>query len=235
MTCGLPSRYATESTFSMRARCSRRERRLRWRQSRFIPTLWVFCSPSRRRPPPVRAVAIAGSVPQSGRSGISLCVRASLHLGGARGAVMASLSLRAVAPDRLSACVRIDEIRPQMLEARSEAERGVHVEVGRRLAEPLLEVQKLAKIFEAGSGRAVTALERRLDRGWVETKASGWWANRAPERLRSRAASSGSRMPTAGRIVIDGIEATDFQVLSEDDRRRCDGRSRSSSRIRTPP
>ena len=121
-----------------------------------------------------------------------------------------------------------------MLEARSEAERGVHVEVGRRLAEPLLEVQKLAKIFEAGSGRAVTALNGvTIEVGSNESV--GLVGESGSGKTTLARCLVGLENPTAGRIVIDGVEATDFQVLSDRSQTLATDYPDHLSGSRTPP
>jgi peptide/nickel transport system ATP-binding protein len=87
------------------------------------------------------------------------------------------------------------------------------------LAQPLLQIEELAKVFEAGSGRAVAALNGvTMDVGSNESV--GLVGESGSGKTTLARCLVGLETPTAGRIVIDGVEAADFQALSERDRRR---------------
>ena len=137
------------------------------------------------------------------------------------------LRSRSARPAR--ACVRIDEIRAELAMPRgSRRKRNVraHVEVGRRVAEPLVRGRGAGEGVRDGrrGGEAVRPRTASRSRS-ARARASGSWANRARERRRSRAASSASRRrrPGSDRRSTGSTPPT-TEGSSEDDRRRCGGR-----------
>jgi peptide/nickel transport system ATP-binding protein len=129
--------------------------------------------------------------------------------------------LRAVAAFRLSACVRLDQIRGEMAAIREHVREPATTPPERRLTRPLVEVRDAHKVFRDGK-RNVTALE-------------GVWLEVGENESVGIVGESGSGKTTLARIlvgletlsggesVIDGTAANDWAKLSEKDRRRLRG------------
>ena len=123
-----------------------------------------------------------------------------------------------VEADRLSACVRIGDIRSEMHELRdrvlSLAAEGTPVE-GARLAA----VDDVVKTFDVGRGRHVEALK-----GVSLTIGPGECVGLVGESGSGKTTLGrcfvGLETPTAGRIEIDGTDASDYGALSKDARVR---------------
>lgn len=126
--------------------------------------------------------------------------------------------LAAVEPGRLSACVRLPEIRSEMRELRDRL--LVKPEPGPASAgrtDRLVAVEGVAKTFELGRGRQVEALK-----GVSLTIESGECVGLVGESGSGKTTLGrclvGLEVPTAGRIEIDSVDASDFGTLSKEAR-----------------
>jgi peptide/nickel transport system ATP-binding protein len=129
--------------------------------------------------------------------------------------------LRVVAPRRLSACVRLPEIRAEMTALRVRAEREPHPEPGTRQARPLLLVRDVRKVFQTGT-RTVTAVDGvSLEVG--EAESVGLVGESGSGKTTVSRMLVGLETPTSGEITIGGIEAADWHSLPRRDRRRLRG------------
>jgi peptide/nickel transport system ATP-binding protein len=129
--------------------------------------------------------------------------------------------LRELAPGRLSACVRIDEIRDELAGARQLAEERAHrhVEPVATGSDGLLAVEHLVKRFRTRGGREVSALagvslEVRAGEsvGLVGESGSG--------KTTLARCIAGLETATAGHIAVDGVDASDYERLDAASRRR---------------
>jgi peptide/nickel transport system ATP-binding protein len=128
--------------------------------------------------------------------------------------------LREVAPGRLSACVRIEEIRGELGTERVET-RERHAEPVAPAAppEPLVRVDDLRKVFPGRGGREVHALRgvtievgRNESVGLVGESGSG--------KTTLGRCLVGLETPTSGRIDIDGVDASDYAAVDQERRVR---------------
>jgi peptide/nickel transport system ATP-binding protein len=127
-------------------------------------------------------------------------------------------SLVEVAPGRVSACVRIAEIRQEMAALRERVLSPAAEAVGVP-EQPVAIVEEVAKRFELGRHRHVDALKGvsltigpRECVGLVGESGSG--------KTTLGRCMVGLETPSSGRIVIDGIDASDFVRVSKADRGR---------------
>ena len=124
-----------------------------------------------------------------------------------------------VARGRSSACVRVDEIRDEL----RAAVRAVRLEVGgvseAERPEPLLKVEELVKVFVDGSSgehRVLEGVSLRVGRG----EAVGLVGESGSGKTTLSRCVLGLETVTSGRVVLDGLDVTDYDRLSERDRRR---------------
>jgi peptide/nickel transport system ATP-binding protein len=125
------------------------------------------------------------------------------------------VALAEVGEGRLSACVRIDEIRPELATARAAAGREAGLDLPAPAAgEPLVRIEELRKSFDATEAVAGVSLELFTGEsvGLVGESGSG--------KTTLARCLLGLEQPTAGRIQIDGIDATDFEALRDRELRR---------------
>ena len=125
---------------------------------------------------------------------------------------------------RLSACVRLPEIREQMLASRQLAEQSAGAPDAPPSADPLVSVTGVRKVFKAGSGgmrktQKVVALDgvsikvgAHESVGLVGESGSG--------KTTLGRCLVGLETPTDGEIVIDGVDASRYHKLSSKDRKR---------------
>ena len=126
------------------------------------------------------------------------------------------------APWRGSACVRLEEIRDEMNETRLSSERAKQVGLTSLVSDPLLEITGLEKVFEGGSrrhSRKVVALAA-VSLAVGANEGVGLVGESGSGKTTLARCVVGLETPTGGEIVIDGINATDFERLSQRDRHR---------------
>jgi peptide/nickel transport system ATP-binding protein len=122
---------------------------------------------------------------------------------------------------RLSACVRLPQIRAEMAALRERAGRDAAAPPSGRSPAPLIQVSELRKVFNQGS-RAVTA----LDGVSVEVGAGesvGLVGESGSGKTTLARVLAGLEPATGGQVTIDGIPAGDWSRLSGKDRRRLRG------------
>jgi peptide/nickel transport system ATP-binding protein len=132
--------------------------------------------------------------------------------------VAAPTPLRAIVPDRVSACARIDEIRGEMRTARREAEERVHVEVGTNVAGPIVSTRDLRKMF-VSAGSEVHALAG-VSIAVGEGESVGLVGESGSGKTTLGRCLVGLDTPTSGAISIAGIDASNYAKLSIRDRRQ---------------
>jgi peptide/nickel transport system ATP-binding protein len=126
--------------------------------------------------------------------------------------------LRELAPSRLSACVRFEEIRGEMAALRQEAETEVaHVEP-RRGGEPLVTVANARKIFASGGGEVAALDDVSIEVGMNESV--GIVGESGSGKTTLARILVGLERATDGTFTIGGIPAHDYSKLSSRDRRK---------------
>jgi len=131
--------------------------------------------------------------------------------------------LREVAPGRLSACVRLPEIRAEMsAQAHRAVEEGrTDAIVERQPSGALVEVRDVDKVFRRGK-RTVSALEGvSLEIG--ENESVGLVGESGSGKTTLARILVGLESASAGEILIDGVAAGDWSRLSGSERRRLRG------------
>lgn len=129
--------------------------------------------------------------------------------------------LATVAPRRLSACVRLPEIRTEMAAIRMRAEEVVTEPVARRSERPLVRVDSLRKVFQNGS-RSVEALSGvSIEVG--ENESVGLVGESGSGKTTLARILVGLERATNGDVIIDGVDASDWMSLSSRDRRKVRG------------
>jgi peptide/nickel transport system ATP-binding protein len=127
-------------------------------------------------------------------------------------------ALREVAPNRRSACVRIEEIRPELVALHRSADSFGQEVRRRRTVEALIEVRSGFKIFGSDK-RKVTALEDvSLTVG--ENESVGLVGESGSGKTTLARILMGLERPTSGEFLIDGIDASDRSKLSRRDLRK---------------
>jgi peptide/nickel transport system ATP-binding protein len=122
---------------------------------------------------------------------------------------------------RLTACVRIAEIRPDMVALRERAEQDAVPPDVQRPAGALIEVKNAHKVFRNGN-RTVAALDDvSLHVG--ENESVGLVGESGSGKTTLARILVGLERPTSGELTIDGIDASDWSKLSTTDRRKLRG------------
>jgi peptide/nickel transport system ATP-binding protein len=134
-----------------------------------------------------------------------------------------AVALAPVEPDRLSSCIRIPEIRQEMVETRSAAQRRDHIEIVPRTAEPLVSVEGLVKTFDVGGAQqAVQALSGvSIEVGAEESV--GLVGESGSGKTTLARCLVGLETPTAGEITIGGVRANDYAAMGDAERHRVRG------------
>ena len=131
--------------------------------------------------------------------------------------------LNAVADNRLSACLRIDEIRAEMHSLRHNAERPAVVHHTAEASVPLVRVDNLEKAFADASRRRGSPPVIAL--GGVSitvgvTESVGLVGESGSGKTTLARCLVGLETPTAGVITIDGVDASNYGSLSADQLRK---------------
>ena len=122
-------------------------------------------------------------------------------------------------PGRLTACVRIEDIRPEMLALRRSAGLdAAAIPAGETAEQPLISIEGVTKTFRAG-GRDVEAL-RGVSMAFEPKEGVGLVGESGSGKTTLGRCLVGLETPSAGSITIDGIDATDYQAVSSGDRAR---------------
>ncbi len=171
-------------------------------------------SADRRQP---ELVAIDGSVP-SPEEVAGSCSFAPRCFWVAEECWQGSPPLREVEPGRFSACIRVGEIRPEMLQLRSSAEEHTEaVPVIEIVDQPLIFVEDVSKTFSA-EGRDVHALSG-VSMAFNREESVGLVGESGSGKTTLGRCLVGLETPTSGTIEIDGIDASNYQKVSANDRR----------------
>ncbi len=161
--------------------------------------------------------AIAGSVPTADEVG-GRCPFAARCAWAVEPCSAGDPPLSEIERGRFSACVRIEEIRGAMGEARRSAEtRTSVVAPGATVESPLVWVEDLRKQFGTrGDVQALGGVTLEIGEG----ESVGLVGESGSGKTTLARCLVGLEMPTSGQIVVDGIDATDFARLSHVERRR---------------
>jgi peptide/nickel transport system ATP-binding protein len=129
--------------------------------------------------------------------------------------------LREVAPGRRSACVRVEEIEPELVAARVVAEEPALREVEEpALPEPLVRVESLVKRFGGWRGGGDVAALAGVSIEVGEGESVGLVGESGSGKTTLARCVVGLETPSAGRIVVDGVDASDYARLDAATRRR---------------
>jgi peptide/nickel transport system ATP-binding protein len=163
-------------------------------------------------------VAIPGSVPAPDDVAGS-CTFAPRCRWAAPACTEESPQLVEVEPGRLSACIRLPEIRGEMAALRQRDEQEDRASAAAQLATTaLIQVQDARKVFRNGR-RTVTALDGvSIEVG--EHESVGIVGESGSGKTTLARILVGLEQATSGQIAIDGIPASNWASLSERDRRR---------------
>jgi peptide/nickel transport system ATP-binding protein len=130
-------------------------------------------------------------------------------------------ALREVAPGRLSACVRLPEIRAEMVALRKRAEAEEAGPARQRPTGKLVQVRDVSKVFRTRR-REISALAGvSIEVG--EGESVGLVGESGSGKTTLARTLVGLENPSGGRILINGVDATDWAKLSGSDRRRLRG------------
>ncbi len=165
-------------------------------------------------------ISIPGSVPAPDQVAGS-CPFAPRCRWAARACEQAAPPLAEVAGGRLSACVRLPEIRAEMTLVREQAERNVAAAVPGRAGTALISVADVRKVFHQGT-RVVTALD-----GVSIQVGSGESVGLVGESGSGKTTLArmlvGLESATSGQVTIDGVRADDWAKLSSRQRGKLRG------------
>jgi peptide/nickel transport system ATP-binding protein len=136
------------------------------------------------------------------------------------GSTLGAPALAGVSPGRLSACVRLPEIRAEMMSLRERAGQQAATPAGRP-GTPLIAVSELRKVFHQGS-RTVTALDG-VSVAVGAGESVGLVGESGSGKTTLARVLAGLESASSGQVTIDGIPAADWRSLSGRDRRRLRG------------
>jgi len=168
----------------------------------------------------VELVSVPGTVPAPDQVA-GTCPFATRCQWAAGECTQAAPTLTSVAPDRLSACVRLPEIRAAMSAAREQAGRQVHPGGAGSAATPLIQVRGVSKIFHNGT-RALAALDGvSIEAGTGQS--TGLVGESGSGKTTLARILVGLEHADGGEVTIDTIPAANWASLSARDRRRLRG------------
>jgi peptide/nickel transport system ATP-binding protein len=159
--------------------------------------------------------AVAGSCPFAPRCrwATAACEQAAPPL--------AEVALPGAGAGRLSACVRLPEIRAEMAALRERAEQDAAAPPPARSDAPLIRVSEVRKVFRQGT-RTVTALDGvSIEVGAGESV--GLVGESGSGKTTLARMLAGLEPASGGQVTIDGIAANDWSRLNGKDRRRLRG------------
>jgi peptide/nickel transport system ATP-binding protein len=130
-------------------------------------------------------------------------------------------ALAEVAPGRLSACVRLDDIRVEMGGARERARRVAQPPVTGRRADALIQVRDAHKIFQDGNRRVAALGGVSIDVG--ATESVGIVGESGSGKTTLARVLVGLEHLSTGDVTIDGISASNWVNLTQKDKRRLRG------------
>ncbi|HEX6519863.1 MAG TPA: ABC transporter ATP-binding protein [Streptosporangiaceae bacterium] len=165
-------------------------------------------------------VAIPGTVPAPDEVA-SCCAFAPRCRWATPACRQATPPLADVAPGRLSACVRLPEIRDEMAALRERAGQDVHPSVPDRSETALIQVRDVRKVFGNGT-RTVTAVDG-VSIDVAENENVGVVGESGSGKTTLARMLVGLEHATSGQITIDGVPASDWARLSGRDRRKLRG------------
>jgi peptide/nickel transport system ATP-binding protein len=167
----------------------------------------------------VELVAIPGSVPAA--DDVTDCCPFAARCRWARPRCRdGSPPLRRLAPDHLSACIRIDEIRPEMaaLRRRSEAHKSLGPNPAVVRGPAFVEIANVRKVFHGGK-RDVVALDG-VSLEISTSESVGLVGESGSGKTTLARILVGLEKPTEGAIRIDDVDVSDWSKLRAADRRR---------------
>ena len=127
--------------------------------------------------------------------------------------------LEEVEPERHSACVRLSEVRSEMQELRDRV-LGLPADMVPTAGDVrLVSVEDVGKTFDLGRGRQVRALDG-VSLAIAPGECVGLVGESGSGKTTLGRCLVGLETPSSGRITIDGVDASDYAALSNDDRRR---------------
>jgi peptide/nickel transport system ATP-binding protein len=133
----------------------------------------------------------------------------------------ASPPLREVTPGRQSACVRVEEIETELTAAREAAEQRVQgAVVTPAVVVPLVRVEALEKRFGGWRGGGDVAALAGVSIEVGEGESVGLVGESGSGKTTLARCVVGLETPTAGQIVVDGIDASDYARLDASVRRQ---------------
>ncbi|HEU5211286.1 MAG TPA: ABC transporter ATP-binding protein [Gaiellaceae bacterium] len=129
--------------------------------------------------------------------------------------------LRHVAPGRLSACVRLDDIRPELEEQHRAVEEAVPPDEpsAARVREALVTATRLRKRFARRRGQDEVAALKGVSIEVGAGESVGLVGESGSGKTTLARCIVGLETPTDGSVLIDGIEASDYSRLESDQRR----------------
>jgi oligopeptide/dipeptide ABC transporter ATP-binding protein len=126
--------------------------------------------------------------------------------------------LRPIEDDRLSACIRIDEIREELTAARVQGEQSALATLRASSANRLLEVVTVSKEFVNGRRHVVALNQVSLDLG--EGESVGLVGESGSGKTTLGRCIVGLESPDRGQIVVDGVEVSTYAHLNARQRRQ---------------
>jgi peptide/nickel transport system ATP-binding protein len=166
-------------------------------------------------------VAIEGSVPKS-REVASMCAFAPRCSWAAAACTAGRPELRAAESGRLTACVRLDEIRADMRAKRELAAQRDDRPHVRPPGEPIIRVEGLVKTFAGRSKGRMSASQTALAGVSLDIRhgeSVGLVGESGSGKTTLARCLVGLETPTSGSITIGGVPAADYAALQDDQRR----------------